>query len=379
VSAKRGPTSDDGGVLTDFTPTRYQQEFLRGDKRYVGFVSGVGAGKTYAGIVRMVLNMNRWNPGEMGAIVAPTRQMIVNVIIPELREMGLLDKWEYKGSHSDEPGIHAPNGSRALVLSADNDRTIERLRGLNLSWGWVDERTAVPERAQDILMQRLRTGNYRNLFVTTTPKGKDDTYDFFVDDPDVDKQPFGDATLYESADRLAIVGVPTGANPHTPEDYKDAMTSDLPEQVRAQEVRGEFVEISQGVLTRDMLTPVSRDTLDSHELSFHVGVDVGVESDAQKARADDSDYWAAAIIAHHKRHGEAFFVDVARKRGMTLTQGVSWLQSVVEGVPNPRIGIEQVQAQRFFLTSVPRRGLARSRRGPITRQGGSHHPDERAV
>jgi len=77
------------------TPTDYQDVFLRKDKRYYAFVSGVGAGKTYAGIVRTILNMRDWNPGEMGAIVAPTRQMVVNVIIPEnardgyLRRMGI--------------------------------------------------------------------------------------------------------------------------------------------------------------------------------------------------------------------------------------------------------------------------------------------------
>jgi len=158
-------------------PTAYQDVFLRKDKRYYAFVSGVGAGKTYAGIVRTILNMRDWNPGEMGAIVAPTRQMIVNVIIPEMREMGILDGWEYNSAYADEPGIHAPNGSRALILSADNKKTIERLRGLNLAWGWIDERTAVPTRAHEILSQRLRTGNYRNLFETTTPSGKGDIYD----------------------------------------------------------------------------------------------------------------------------------------------------------------------------------------------------------
>src|SRR6056297_933758 len=93
----------------NFTP--YQEQLLRGDKRYLGFISGVGAGKTFIGNWRTWLNMEKWNPGEMGAIVAPTRQMIVNVIIPEMRELGFLERWEYKSAHSDEPGLHAPNGS----------------------------------------------------------------------------------------------------------------------------------------------------------------------------------------------------------------------------------------------------------------------------
>ena len=357
MSSARGPSDGDDTTLATFTPTPYQDAFLRGDKRYLGFVSGVGAGKTYAGIIRTFLNMERWNRGEMGAIVAPTRQMVVNVIIPEMRELGLLDKWSYNSSYSDEPGIHSPNGSRALILSADNKKTIERLRGLNLAWGWIDERTAVPNRAAEILSQRLRTGNYRNLYETTTPKGKDETYEFYVGGVDATKRQYGEASIYECDDRLAIVGVPTRANPNTPEDYKDAMEKDMPEQIRAQEVRGEFVEIGSGILTRDMLTPVSSDVLESSELTFQVGVDLGIEPDAAKAEQNDTDYFAAAIVAHHRRHGEAFVVDVARKRGLSLSQGVEWLKEVVAGVPNPTINVESVHAQQYFLTAAKDAGL----------------------
>lgn len=357
MSSARGPSDGDDTTLATFTPTPYQDAFLRGDKRYLGFVSGVGAGKTYAGIIRTFLNMERWNRGEMGAIVAPTRQMVVNVIIPEMRDLGLFDKWSYNSSYSDEPGIHSPSGSRALILSADNKKTIERLRGLNLAWGWIDERTAVPNRAAEILSQRLRTGNYRNLYETTTPKGKDETYEFYVGGVDATKRQFGEASIYECDDRLAIVGVPTRANPNTPEDYKEAMEQDMPEQIRAQEVRGEFVEIGSGILTRDMLTPVSSDVLESSELTFQVGVDLGIEPDAAKAEQNDTDYFAAAIVGHHRRHGEAFVVDVARKRGLSLSQGVEWLKEVVAGVPNPTINVESVHAQQYFLTAAKDAGL----------------------
>jgi phage terminase large subunit-like protein len=357
MSKTAGPNSNDDGILTEFTPTKYQDAFLRGDKRYLGFVSGVGAGKTYAGIIRTFLNMERWNTGEMGAIVAPTRQMVVNVIIPEMRDLGLLDKWDYNSSYSDEPGLHSPSGSRALILSADNSKTVERLRGLNLAWGWIDERTAVPDRAKEILSQRLRTGNYRNLYETTTPKGKDETYEFYVGGVNATKRSFGEASEYETEDRMAIVGVPTRANPNTPEDYKEDMEANMPDQIAAQEVRGEFVEIGSGILTRDMLTPVSNDVLDSTELTFHVGVDLGIEADAARAEANDTDYFAASIIAHHRRHGEAFVVDVARKRGLSLSQGVEWLREVVSGVPKPRIKVEAVHAQEYFLQAAKDAGL----------------------
>ena len=354
MSQKRGRSK----VLTDFTPTKYQDEFLRGDKRYLGFVSGVGAGKTYAGIIRTFLNMEKWNRGEMGAIVAPTRQMIVNVIIPEMRDLGLLEKWEYNSSYSDEPGIHSPNGSRALILSADNKKTIERLRGLNLAWGWVDERTAVPERAQEILSQRLRTGEYRNLFETTTPKGKDDVYDFYVGNVDATEQSFGAATLYETDDRLAIVGMPTDANPNTPDDYKEAMQSDMPDEIRQQEVEGKFVEIGSGVFTREMLTFVQSEQLRDHYVVDHIiAVDPATMADSTQARQSDSDYWGVTVGAAHPSQNDLYLLDAQRERGLTLREGIQWIQQIANQVPDPTVVVEANQSQRWLQQELQETGL----------------------
>lgn len=356
MSKTAGRNSD--SVLAEFTPTPYQEEFLRGDKRYLGFVSGVGAGKTYAGIIRTVLNMEVWNPGEMGAIVAPTRQMIVNVIIPEMRDLGLLNKWEYNSSYSDEPGLHSPNGSRALILSADNEKTVERLRGLNLAWGWIDERTEVPDRAQEILTQRLRTGNYRNLYETTTPKGKDSTYEYYVGSVDPDKTEFGEATLYETDNRLAIVGVPTRANPNTPEDYKEAMEKDLPDEIRQQEVEGRFVEIGSGIFTREMFELVPPDA--PHEdatLQTIIGVDPAATVDAQAAEANDADYWGVCVAQVDSFRGEVYVTDVKRKRGMTLSEGVNWISQICRNAHNPKVFVESNQAQVYLQNALSDAGV----------------------
>jgi len=229
--------------VVELSPFTEQEPFLRDDRKYYGYVSGVGAGKTFAGILRMAINVEQWNPAEMHAIVAPTTTMIKDVIIPIMRDVGLLDHWEYKGPHADEPGLHAPNGSRVLLLSADNSRTIERLAGLNLASWWLDEASRVPPRALEILTQRLRVGEYRNGFVTTTPMGQDHIYDFFVGDHEdsghVDSH--GEADLFVCDDRLAILRVPTWANPFTPQDYQDEMER-KEGQTYEREILGRFVD-----------------------------------------------------------------------------------------------------------------------------------------
>jgi predicted phage terminase large subunit-like protein len=300
--------------------------------------------------------MEKWNPGEMGAIVAPTRQMIVNVIIPEMRDLGLLDRWEYNSSYSDEPGIHAPNGSRALLLSADNKKTIERLRGLNLAWSWIDERTAVDDRAKEILMQRLRTGSYRNLYETTTPKGRDGTYGFYVRDVDVQAEEFGRATRYQTDDRLAIVGVPTDANPNLPDDYKAAMEADIPEEIRQQEVEGLFVEVGGGVFQREMFQWVKPDSIKPH-LQPTIGVDPAATADSQAAQDRDSDFWGVTVGYPYPSQGEIYVADTIQRRGMTLKEGCNFIQAVANECDNPKLVIEANQSQRWLQQELADRGL----------------------
>jgi len=201
------------------------------DHRFHNFTSGVGAGKTVSGIMRMLANVQAWNPGETGMIVAPNSIALKNVILPELSKWGILDSWEYRGPQSAEPGLHAPNGTRVLLESANNDRKIERLRGPTLAWFWMDEAAIIPKKAWNILTGRLRTGNYRNAWITTTPRGFNWVYDVFH--PESDNQ-------IKSVNN--VLGVPSYANPHLPIDYRRDILGEWEGHFRQQEVLGAFVQ-----------------------------------------------------------------------------------------------------------------------------------------
>lgn len=233
-------------VTETVEPYTEQEPFLWDKHRYYGFISGVGAGKTACGVMRTAVNADLWNRGSMGAIVAPSTYQIKNFIFPVMSEFGLRRRWEFNGFQAEEPGFQTPDGGRILILSANDDRTVERLAGLNLAYWWLDEAKETPQRARDVLRERLRKGNYRNGYITTTPNGYDHNYDFFVGDPEEDKEltesEYGSATLYEGyGDRLCVAHVPSWANPHNPEDYNEEMKR-LPEDIRRQQAEGYFVE-----------------------------------------------------------------------------------------------------------------------------------------
>lgn len=230
----------------EIEPYHEQEPFLWDKHRYYGFISGVGAGKTGIGGMRTALNAEYWNRGEMGAIVAPSTRMIKNAIFPVMKEFGLRQRWKFTGFQAEEPGFHTPDGGRIVILSASDERTIERLAGLNLAFWWLDEAKETPKRARDILRERLRKGDYQNGYITTTPNGEDHNYDFFKGDPEADGEletyDWGKGTIYEGYDdRLCIAHVPSWANPHNPDEFKEEMRS-LPDEIRRQQAEGLFVE-----------------------------------------------------------------------------------------------------------------------------------------
>jgi len=346
-----------GTQQTRITPFTEQEPFLWDRHRYYGYISGVGAGKTAVGVMRTALNAELWNRGDMGAIVAPTTGMVKNAILPLMRDFGLLDRWEYKGPQSSEPGLQTPDGGRIVILSADNKRQVERLASLNLAYFWIDESRDVPQRARQILIQRLRQGDYTNGYSTSTPRGKNHDYQFFVGEQDAERYTRGQSTIHETDDRLAITNVSTGANPHLDPDDVQAIRDEHPSGLLEQEVEGGFVEPSGGLFKPDMLEFVTPEDLPNRDFRWVAGVDVGVESDRQKAQTTDSDYWAIALLAVDKMSKTAFLADVLRERGMTLKQGVTWIQEQLRSVPRPEVYVESNQSQRWLKQELSDQGL----------------------
>lgn len=216
-----------------------QKRFYTDRNTETAYIGGVGSGKTTGGVLRAGNHIGDWNPGEMGVIVAPTVPMMRNAILPELRKWGLLDRpgIEYKSS---ENRIEYPNGSTVVLETANNERKIERLRAMNLAWAWIDEAAYVPGKVYNILSDRLRVGQYRNLFATTTPRGFNWVYDTFAD-IDAEPEPIGDGQLLVTETTTTITGTSTRSNPAHPDDYIERQERQRSGEAYQQEIEGEFV------------------------------------------------------------------------------------------------------------------------------------------
>lgn len=228
-----------------------QAEYLAGppgmadietDARNHVFVSGLGSGKTAGLILRSWVNAEHWSPGELHMLVAPTGPAIKNVILPEMRSMGLLDVCEYHGPGSERPGIITPSGARIILESADNARKIDRLRGPNLASVGMDEAASIEERAYEVLSGRLRAGNYRNFYASTTPKGRNWIHRRFYDLEDVIHRYDGAYEWIETESVNGVFGVPSRMNPYNPDDYLERLRADYSGSFYRQEVQGAFVQ-----------------------------------------------------------------------------------------------------------------------------------------
>lgn len=230
-------------VNIDFNGNPAQGRFVRDEHAETGYIGGVGSGKTVAGLMRTARHIFEWNPGEQLAIVAPTVPMLRNVIVPEMRRWGLLgqDGIEYRRS---ENVVTYPNDTRLILESANNDRKIERLRGLNLAAAWLDEPAEHEHRTYRILGDRLRTGNYRNLYITGTPKGYNWVYDEFADIDVTHEESVADGRFITDGHTATIVGVSTEANRANPDDYIESRKRQHSGESYAQEIKGEFVQFS---------------------------------------------------------------------------------------------------------------------------------------
>lgn len=346
-------TGEDTRTIEPFTE---QEPFLWDEHRFYNFAAGVGSGKTAIGVIRNTLNAEVWNPGYMGAIIAPTTQMIKNAIVPKMQEFGIYDRWEYYGPSAELPGFHTPQESRVVVLSADNERHVERAAGLDLAWWHMDEARDVPKRMFEILQQRLRVGNYMNGYTTSTPRKNHYEAWCFTNTP-TEPESYGEADIYDGTDRLTITGVTPDCNPFVPDDYESRLLRDLPEEIAAQEVKGQFIELGGGIYTREMFNFTPADELDTDwQLQYVVGVDPATEPDKQSAEAKDTDYWAATLAAVHHRRNTIYPIQSVRARGLTLRQGVNWVSQITADI-NCRVFVESNQSQIFLQQELQNQGV----------------------
>jgi len=222
---------------------------------------------------------------------------------------------------------------------------------------WMDEEAEIAPRAREIAQQRLRVGQYPNLFITTTPEGYNHTYDFFAGDVEPTQTEHGSGMLYECEDRLAVVGVPPEANPAIRDEDIANMRQSLPEEIVQQEIEGRFVQVGGGVFQREMFNWRDHDELRG-TLAPIIGVDPAATADSQAAEDRDADYWGVTIGYPRPRHNEVCIAESVQQRGMTLREGIQFIKQIAaQTEEQPKLVVEANAAQQYLVDELVAEGM----------------------
>lgn len=220
-------------IYNGYTPHSKQTPFHNSTAKFRAIITGVGFGKSAAGANEMVKTALQY-PKSTHLIIAPTAKMMN---FATLEQFWKFCPKEIIRTHLKSKGvIILKNGAKILYLTADNERHVDRLRGMEIGSFWADEARLFPSGIWDILLTRLRDPNGPlKGWVTTTPHGYNWLYYYFVK-----KQHPRTKKYFINPQEYEWFGGSTLDNPFTPQEYKDNLLNQLAGKFREQEIYGKF-------------------------------------------------------------------------------------------------------------------------------------------
>lgn len=223
-------------ITIPYRPHKKQIPFHQSKSKFKAIISGVAFGKTAAG-ANEILRMAVKYPKSTFLIMAPNGKIMNHATLPEVFKFG---RKLIIGEQKSKNIIHILGGGKIIYLTADNVRHIDRLRGMTIGGFWADEGSLFLRQVWDVLLARLRCPHGpRSGFITTTPKGFNWLYWYFVKKSDpVSKRALRNSKEYE------YFGGTTLDNPFTPSDFKKTLMDQYTGMFKKQEIYGEFVGFS---------------------------------------------------------------------------------------------------------------------------------------
>lgn len=174
-------------LKSDFNPSKPQADFrgaVLGNGAHTSiFTPGIGSGKSAIGAIIALEMAARYAPGSVGMIVCPTFRSFAQTSLVEIRRWwpGEGNLWRL-GRLDNYPAIIVRAGktnSTVLIRSAQDNNSVDEIRGPSLSWVWGDEVAVwgAGAYAYDVLIGRLRQPivqdgkeTFPRIFLTSSPR-----------------------------------------------------------------------------------------------------------------------------------------------------------------------------------------------------------------
>ena len=217
-------------MIQDLLPVQ-RQYVCDFESRYVLYVGGLGAGKSFASVVKAILLAFR-SQGEQHIYLEPTFPMINQVALPTWFK--ILDKYNipytFRRAPTPEITLKLPLGDTPILLLPLLN--YERLVGINAASLSIDEADTVKQEVAEAALVRLqgrvRVGNCPQICFASTPEGRRFIWDFF------EKNKTDDKALYRADTR---------ENPYLQDEYVDDLLEKYPPHLVDAYVRGLFTNL----------------------------------------------------------------------------------------------------------------------------------------
>jgi len=243
----------------DFGLSKSQMDFVMSTASKTLFNGGLGSGKTFGGAVWAVYMTQKY-PKCRGVITANTYTQLRDATLTTF--FAVLDLFGYTYKYNKQEGkIFVEGGSEIHTRSMEK---YEALRGPEYGWAWSDECAFYKKEAFDVLIGRIRDARGSCQWKgTTTPNGFNWLYESFVETPLRNSK----IIKCKTKDNLANLGG----------DYFDTLNDQYDSKLAQQELEGEFVNLSSGLVyyTFDRRNHVSEYTGDRSNL--FIGLDFNVD------------------------------------------------------------------------------------------------------
>ena len=273
-------------ILADCLPA--QREFLADEQhRILSYIGGFGSGKSFALAAKLIF-LGLRNPGKILMAAEPTFPMVRQVLVPAIDNA--LDTWgieyTYRASPTPEYKVMLPTGAiTILCISAEN---YQRIRGQNIAAAVWDECDTSPvdtaQKAGEMLLARMRTGNVNQLAVASTPEGFKWAYRTFIENDGPDKR---------------LIRVKTRDNPHLPPEFIPSLERNYPSQLIAAYLEGHFVNLASCALYPEFDRSLNyTDTVPTRLDTIYVGVDINIGNSVTQhlvRRGDEFHFFAEAV------------------------------------------------------------------------------------
>ena len=129
-----------------------QKDYFEAGPQPCLFLGGVGSGKTYIGILKLLYLLEMY-PGSRGAIIRQRFAQLKKTTAATLRK--LLPREQIARRNDNEGFIQLKNGSELLMMHLDKPDSIDNLKSLELNFIYIDQMEDIREEAWDTALERI--------------------------------------------------------------------------------------------------------------------------------------------------------------------------------------------------------------------------------